>query len=186
MPSKTRRDPGGRIARRSFLAGAGSLSGAGLIGAATPAQASVRWMNYTSRLSGASITFPASWTLDSHANTQPRLLYPHQSFVIHSARRPSRTTPAFPDLTSYPSSGIYMWLLHYDNLQDARDCPPFQSFDNYTQLSQGISEFPSFSRYNAGFSGSQRSFLLRLWVGATVSETSRSFLNRCVASLQVP
>lgn len=142
------------------------------------------WTDYASPESGARISYPSSWAADADAHTD--LLYPHQSFVVRSAAPPIGSAGEFPDLSSYPRSGVYMWLLHYSDLQNNRDCPPFQSFESYYELEQRVSEFDAFNRYGASFSGSQRSFLLRLWIGGSVSQDDISLMNHCLSSLGVP
>jgi hypothetical protein len=170
------------LARRAVLRSAGLLPTAGLISAMTPAAAATEWANYTSPESGASIRYPASWAVDACANVN--LLYPHQSLALRSAAAPSRSAENFPALSSYSARGIYLWLLHYDNLH--QDCPPFQALTSYTQMKEQVSEFGAFSRYGALFSGSQRSFILRLWIGRAVSRDSTSLLDKCLSSLSLP
>jgi len=170
------------LARRAVLLSAGLLPTAGLISSMSPAATATEWANYTSPESRASIRYPASWAVDAYANVN--LLYPHQSFAVRSAAAPSRSADDFPGLSSYSTRGVYLWLLHYDNLR--QDCPLFQVLTSYTQLKEQASEFGAFSRYGAFFSGSQRSFILRLWIGRAVSQDSTSLLDKCLSSLSLP
>jgi hypothetical protein len=124
------------LARRAVLLSAGVLPAAGLISATSRAAAATEWANYTSPDSGASIRHPASWAVDAHANVN--LLYPHQSLAIRSAAAPSRSAEDFPDLSSYSTRGVYLWLLHYNDLH--QDCPPFQALTSHTQLKEQVSE----------------------------------------------
>ncbi len=170
------------LARRAVLLSAGLLPTAGLISGVSRAAAATEWANYTSPESGARIKYPASWAVDAHANAN--LLYPHHSFAIRSAAAPRRSGEDFPDLSSYSTGGVYLWLLHYDDLR--QDCPPFRALTSYTHLKEQVSEFGAFSRYGALFSGSQRSFILRLWIGRAVSQDSTSLLDKCLSSLSLP
>jgi len=113
------------------------------------------------------------------------LLYPHQSFVIRSASPPDRAVPEFPDLSSFPADALYLWLLHYNDVQEGiRHMPkPAVSYD---QLDRGVSEFTNFTKYVKSFSGSQRSFFIRLWIGNSTPSAKISLLNRCISSLKVP
>lgn len=177
---------GDGVTRRTILAGAGTLSAAGVISVTSPANASTKWERYTSPLSGASIGYPSSWAIDAHVDTQPKLLYPHQSFVIRTASAPNRAVPAFPDLSSSPPDALYMWLLHYDDIQEVGDLPALEPVMSLDQLQRGISEFGNFTKYVKSFSGSQRSFLLRLWIGSSTSKEKISLLNQCISTLKLP
>jgi hypothetical protein len=170
------------LARRAVLLSAGLLPTAGIISGLSRATAATDWANYTSPDSGASIRYPASWAVSAHANVN--LLYPHQSLAVRSAAAPSRSAEDFPDLSSYSTRGVYLWLLHYDGLH--QDCPPFQALTSHTRLKQQVSEFGAFSRYGVLFSGSRRSFILRLWIGRAVSQDSISLLDKCLSSLSLP
>jgi hypothetical protein len=150
----------------------------------SPANAAAEWTSHTSGLCGASISCPISWGVDADANVN--LLYPHQSFVVRNAAPPRRSPDDLPDLTSYSVAGVYLWLLYYDHLLPSPDCPPFEPLRSYNDLEQRISEFTGFMRYGISFSGTRRSFALRLWIGAAASPHARSSLNACLSSLKVP
>jgi len=173
------------LTRRRVLASAGVLPAAGvLISQTDPAAAAVAWTGYVSPESGASVKYPATWGLDTDVVTE--LVYPKQSFAVRSGGQPGGYIEDIPDLSSYPADGVFLWLLHYDDLQDGTDCPAFRPVSTYLQLEQRISEFGGFARYGLDFSGTQRSFILRLWVGRTVSQNAISLLDRCLSLLAMP
>jgi hypothetical protein len=186
MTQSKRQTTGAGVTRRTILAGAGTLSAAGVISVTRPADASAKWERYISPLSGASISYPSSWALDAHVGTQPKLLYPHQSFAIRTASAPNSAVPAFPDLTSFPADALYMWLLHYDDISEGGDLPAFEPVVAYDQLQRSMSEFGNFTKYTKGFSGSQRSFLLRLWIGVAMPKEKMSLINQCISTLKLP
>jgi hypothetical protein len=152
------------LTRRRMLASGGLVSAAVLLISEGEADAAVVWKHHVSATSGASISYPANWALDTYVHTQ--LLYPDQSFAIRSGPRPRGCVGDLPDLSTYRTDSIFLWLLHYDGLQNAVDCPIFRPVSSYTQLEERISEFIQFSRYGADFSGNRRSYVMRLWVGS--------------------
>ncbi len=169
-----------RFSRRQFLTSAAVFSVVTGV-EVNQASAAAGWTSYESPASGASINIPSGWQGDQSAPSD--LLYPHQSFAVRGAPGPSTSADFLPDLRSYPTDAMYLWLLHYDSIGDE---PKFRGFSGVSDLPTRNSEFAGFTRYHAPFSGSQRSFLLFLWVGVNCSETTLSFLNQSLASLTVP
>jgi hypothetical protein len=172
------------LTRRALLTGnLGPRSAAGRAAVAPPADAGTEWASYTCGRSGAEISYPPSWAVDTEANFS--LLYPHQSFVLRNAAAPVGSSSDLPDLTSYSPAGVYLWLLHYDEQASPADSAPFRPPASYDELDRRASEFAGFSRYGASFAGSQRPFVLRLWIGRSASASTRSDLNTCLSSLKL-
>jgi hypothetical protein len=172
----------GAISRRELLTGLSGRSSPN-----QPANNEVAkddtWTRYLSWC-GATIDYPASWAIDSESGVN--LLYPHHCFALRNAPGPPRSAGDLPHLASYSPRGIYLWLLHYDERLAEEECPPYQSISSCSELEERNSEFSRFRRYAASFSGSRRSYVLRLWVGASASSQTRSVLDTALASMLVP
>jgi len=186
MRSTSARSSDRIVTRRRILATAGGLFAATGTGMSdTTAAAAVAWTNYVSPWSGASINYPTTWAVDAVEVTA--LEYPRQSFAVRSGPQPTSSVETYPDLSSYPTDGIFLWLLHYDDLQNFTDCPPLGGTGiKSAQLVRRMSEFSGFMRYGTGFSGAQRSFILCLWVGVSAAPSALTLLNQCLSSLGVP
>jgi hypothetical protein len=180
-----RNDKGSNLSRRALLTRARRpFSSISKDSAASTSDATDEWVTYTSARCGTSIGHPMSWPVDARADVN--LLYPHQSFVLRNAAEAVGSAGDLPDLNSYSPHGIFLWLLHYDDQGISAECQPFQPLESYDELEQRTSEFPGFRRYGSSFSGSQRSFVLRLWIGGSAFPRTTSVLNACLASINVP
>jgi hypothetical protein len=169
------RQPHQSVPRRSMLHGA-ALTGMGAV-TGLPSSGFATFENPRSEVA---IAHPAGWSIT--ARLSPRLVYPHESFCLASASIPGMSEEAdLPNLAVYPRDAIVYWLLHYDSIVDRSDPVGF----DYAHLVRRPSEFDEFLRYSAAFSGSQRSFLLRLWIGGGVTTSTRSLLRRSLRSLAV-
>lgn len=172
------------VSRRAVLAAVGFAPAAGVLLHTPSALADVPTSAYTSPSSGASVQYPTAWNCRASAGTMLR--YPNDSFAVTSAGPPDKAIEDLPDLSSYSQQDVFLWLIHYDDLQPARDCPPFQQIDSFSDLTQRVSEYSGFARYGEDFSGSQRSFILRLWIGTAASSRTISLLNGCLQSIRIP
>jgi hypothetical protein len=167
------------LPRRSVLRAA-AVAG---IGAATGLPSSLgpgRWVTFTSPRSEVAISYPSTWRITTRLS--PSLVYPHESFCLLSASIPQvGEEEDLPNLARYPNDAVLCWLLHYDSIVDrgAR-----QGFD-YGDLLRRPSEFDGFLRYRAVFSGSERTFLMRLWIGGNAPKVTRSLLQQSLRSMVV-
>jgi hypothetical protein len=178
-----KKESAGKIGRRAFVVSAGVLpAAAAMVDSREVARSG--WARFVSNRSGAIIRYPAHWTVDPAADVN--LLYPYQSFALRGGPRPAKSDEEFPSLASYPRDAIYLWLLHYPDRQVSSFAPEFRSFSSYRDLSEQVSEFAGFARYGAAFTGSRHTYLLRLWVGQSVSRQSLRELNQSIASISVP
>ena len=159
--SRADRPAKGAVDRRTIVVGAGVIPASAAISLSGHA-AGPRWSRFASTHSGAVIRYPASWTLESMADVN--LLYPHQSFVLWNGPRPRKSSDEFPSLASYPRIGIYLWLLHYPDVQRSRFAPEFRRLGSHRDLPVKVPEFAGFARFGAAFSGSKHTYLLRLWL----------------------
>lgn len=171
------------VGRRAFVAWAGVIPAVGAIDIGGQA-IGPEWARFTSARSGAVISYPRKWTLESAADVN--LLYPHQSFALWSGPRPNRSSDEYPSLASYPRSGVYLWLLHYPHVQKSRFAPKFKRLTSHRDLAVKVPEFDGFARLGEAFSGSKHTYLLRLWIGDAASRLTLKELDRCLASLTVP
>jgi len=142
---------------------------------------------------GASVKYPATWTLDPSTTRElsldPYLIYPHQSFSVRTAA----TKPAddltepdasgLPDLTAYPSDAAIIWLMYYDGTVEGA---PFSGLSLASLEQFKPPELTGFGSYAARFSNAARSFLLRVWVGSGVSGGTVSPTDACLKSITVP
>lgn len=168
---------------RGFLStGSGGSAGFGA-GAVIDSRAGL-WRQFRSPDSGASISYPASWVLDRAVHTD--MIYPRQSFALHSAA----TSPTFygpdPNMAGYGHGDVFLWLLHYDDLQLGPDAPRFAPITSYRALPPMKAGFIEFDRRICGISGSTRTFILRLWVGYRASRSTRVLLDRSLSTLRLP
>jgi hypothetical protein len=143
-------------------------------------QATLEWASFRNADSGAGIAYPASWILVPRLC--PALKYPHESFGLLSAPVPGRLDD-LPNLAAYPRDEIVLWLLHYDHI--SADAQEVGSGVRLERLPRRTSEFAGFDRYGLLFSGSRRTFLLRLWIGEQTSRSTRMLLRQSLASLWV-
>lgn len=169
------------LSRRQILRG-GALAGLGLLLRPEGAEAATAWSAFHSKDSGASISYPETWLAEGVL--VPALLYPRQSFAVLSA---SQTVAVIedesaPDLRSYPKDAVVSWLLHYDEVVDG---PPFAGVER-EKLTSVRSKFDGFSQFGGWFAGSERTFLLRVWVGSLVSQPTLHSLERSLRSISVP
>lgn len=168
------------ISRRTLLgavafAGTQSISPPGALGA------SGRWASWRSPSCGASMSYPAGWTVSTRLC--PNLMYPRESFALLSGPTPQGYTDNLADLSKYPSNGVLFWLIHYDRVVDPTPFPSTMTLDH---LIHRVSEFQHLQRYGGLFSGSDRTFLIRLWIGTRASATTRALISRSLATLAVP
>jgi hypothetical protein len=175
-----------RLSRRALLVG-GAGGAAALLSGPGPASASAStataWDSYTCPESGASISYPASWSLDVTLDGAIRT--PSQSFAVRTgAQPPPDSDGGMPDLSGCPAESLYVWLLDYDSVIPGD--PPFEPGITLSSLAEMPQEFANFVSYISAFAGSERSFLLRVWVGTAVSVTDSTNLDTCLASLTVP
>lgn len=195
-----RSDEAARSRNRRQLIGAGFAAAAGVAFGASRSygasrantdQTTAGWLSYVSVSSGAGIQYPPTWFLDPcstlDVSLDPSLIYPHQSFGVRTnSAKPTIDTSddggGMPDLTSYPADGAIVWLMHYDDIVEGG------SFSGVTlgSLDLLVSEFANFDSYLARFSGSERSFLLRVWVGADVDAATRQDIDTSLQTMSVP
>lgn len=170
-----------RISRRALLGG-GALGATGLVAHAARARAqSTQWSSYESE-SGASIRYPGSWTLQP--TLVRHLVDPLQSFSVASGPAIDQFVEELPDLSAYPRDAVLIWMLHYDSVIEGR---PFASGVASRRRLVAVSpQFAGFSAFTAGYSGSDRSFLLRLWIGQAVNDSTLDLLDETLASISVP
>jgi hypothetical protein len=153
----------------------------GIAGRSDVTQATLEWASFRNANSGAKIAYPGNWILVPRLC--PTLKYPRESFSLLSAPMPGRHDD-LPNLNAYPRDEILLWLLHYDHI--SADGQAFGSGIRLDRLPQRTTEFAGFDRYGLLFSGSRRTFLLRLWIGEQTSRSTRMLLRQSLASLQVP
>lgn len=168
------------VSRRTLLA-TGALGALGLIAQATPAHAqSTEWKSYQSE-SGAAIRYPDSWTFQTVL--VPHLVFPHQSFSVCSGPAIDQFDEELPDLSAMQPSAAVVWMLHYDTFVEG---PPFPSEGAArARLMKVPQQFRGFSSFAAGYSGSDRSFILRVWVGQNIDSSQLDLLDRTLSSITV-
>jgi hypothetical protein len=158
------------------------MARAGIVGRSEVTQPTSEWVSFRNVNSDAKIAYPPSWVVLSRLC--PALKYPRESFSLLSAPVPGRLGD-LPNLNAYPRDEIMLWLLHYDRIAEA-GVKAFGSGIRFERLPRRTSEFAGFDRYGLLFSGSRRTFLLRLWVGEQTSRSTRMLLRHSLASLWVP
>ncbi len=169
------------VSRRRFI-GLSLLAGAGVVVPATSGRTDDGgpWREYTSSLSGASVRYPGAWGLDEVL--VPALVEPAQSFAVRSG--PAVPGGAdLPALTDYSSDAVLAWVLHDPRIIEGE---PLDASSLPQSLIKTPSEFDHLDSYIADFAGSDRSYILRVWIGVDASDTTKSLLDRCLSSISVP
>jgi hypothetical protein len=159
------------------------MARSGIVGRSEVTQPTSEWASFRNVNSGAKIAYPPGWIVLSCLC--PALKYPRESFSLLSAPMPGRLDDDLPNLKAYPRDEVLLWLLHYDRIAEA-NAKAFGSGIRFDRLPRRTSEFAGFDRYGLLFSGSRRTFLLRLWVGERTSRSTRMLLRHSLASLWVP
>jgi hypothetical protein len=173
------KEPRQTFPRRTLLRAA-AFAGAGVTTGPPLHLDSVGLATFESPQSEVAISHPANWSITAQLSS--RLVYPRQSFCLASAFLPEIDDEGdLPDLPTYPKDALVCWLLHYDSIVDQSAPVGFDS----RRLTRLPSEFDGFLRFGAAFSGSQRSYLLRLWIGGSVTTGTRSRLRETLRSLVV-
>jgi len=168
-----------RVSRRTLL-GVDLLHGPRVVPGTEQEHAPDAWVRWQDPACGTAFSYPSTWQVESRLC--PSLAYPHEAFALLSASTLRGQAGHLPDLTRYPKDAALLWLIYYDELLEAA---AFQPKLTVSQLSVRASEFVGFMRYGAEFSGPERTFLLRVWVGARASKETRSLLDQSLASLRV-
>jgi hypothetical protein len=167
------------ISRRRVL-GAGGLAILGLVLPESSSSTSeATWRHFRSPEGDISIRYPAAWHV--RANFSRALRHPKQTLALSNLPFPSPNADV-PRLSVWPTSGVFVWLLHYPTVVDGARVRRVRLSDPTAVPSHA---FPGFDSFVFPFAGSSRSYLLRMWRGQDASPETKRLLSHSLASLKV-
>lgn len=172
--------PAATISRRRALGaliaaalGSGVLSG-------ESAGASEKWTDYYSEAADFRLKYPQSWRIKERLRTN--LMWPNQGLGFASHDLPSTFIEDLPDLSAYPSDGVFVDLVYYNEVDP--EIPRLGANDPENYVKWRASEFDGFDRWDVAFSGSKRSYIVRIWIGVESGDQMKGLLREAISRFQ--